>query len=346
MSQLLLPVLSLLSEVAIADTVHGELVKEHESGVELELQEDVFNPDCVLFNNALKQMSDSPACLIKEIAGKGMGMVARRKLYPGDLILSEKPLFVMPEEVFDSGPEVSEEWLDRAINRLTCVKRELFMSLSDCRNALDPGYLGRFYTNCMFYDETFTVVCPVMARANHSCRPNAEFVDRVDLGVNELRTMYVIEAGEEICINYLAMSEEACDVRDVRREYLRRYYGFQCVCRACTLEDNELEEEEILRETLKELQVKGADTWSPEEVTVFLAGAYSIQGKLSYIHTILETSFNASEDQVQRMEYSMQGLSLAISLFGKTSKQALVWTERASQLCPLQLWAECCLRYC
>ena len=68
------------------------------------------------------------------------------------------------------------------------------------------------------------VVCPLMARANHSCRPNAEFVARIDQGspfyiiikiniykktksrplllcpwpgVNELRAMYVIEAGEE-----------------------------------------------------------------------------------------------------------------------------------------------------
>ena len=26
------------------------------------------------------------------------------------------------------------------------------------------------------------VVCPLMARANHSCRPNAEFVARIDQG--------------------------------------------------------------------------------------------------------------------------------------------------------------------
>ena len=28
------------------------------------------------------------------------------------------------------------------------------------------------------------VVCPLMARANHSCRPNAEFVARIDKGTH------------------------------------------------------------------------------------------------------------------------------------------------------------------
>merc|ERR1712059_236438 len=118
--------------------------------------------------------------------------------------------------------EASENWLDRAVNQLSCQQREVFMCLSDCRNPMDPSYLGRFYTNCMYYDIPSPVVCPIMARANHSCRPNAEFVDRVDLGMNELRAMYVIEAGDEVVINYLAMAEEGLDVREVRQDYLRR----------------------------------------------------------------------------------------------------------------------------
>ena len=72
-----------------------------------------------------------------------------------------------------------------------------------------------FYTNCMSYNEKDVCVCPVMARANHSCRPNAEFISRVELGKYspqsprqmlaycitgkmELRAMYMIEAGEEV----------------------------------------------------------------------------------------------------------------------------------------------------
>ena len=49
---------------------------------------------------------------------------------------------------------------------------------------------------------------PKMAMANHSCKPNAEFIDRTDVGLQLLVVIYVIEAGEraagdEICINYM-----------------------------------------------------------------------------------------------------------------------------------------------
>merc|ERR1719204_3066135 len=113
----------------------------------------------------------------------------------------------MPVSVFDSDCDATEEWLDRAINRLGSVDRELLLSLTDWSNPDDFTYLGLFYTNCMSWDKD-VVVCPLMARANHSCRPNAEFIARIDQGVNELRAMYVIEAGEEVTINYLAMAKE------------------------------------------------------------------------------------------------------------------------------------------
>jgi len=191
--------------------------------------------DCSLFNEALQKMPSPPACEVKEIAGKGIGMVATKKLYPGDLILAEKPVMTMPVAIFDSGRESTEDWLDKKINRLGSMERELLLSLTDWSNPDDFTYIGLFYTNCMSW-EADVVVCPLMARANHSCRPNAEFVARIDKGVNELRAMYVIEAGEEVTINYLPMAEEGGEVREVRQKYLRTSYGFQCTCRACTLQ--------------------------------------------------------------------------------------------------------------
>lgn len=322
-------------EVCVLESSHNEIATIPKLAV---------SPECLLYNKILEKMCKSPSFIMKELAGKGIGMVAKRKLYPGDLILAEKPLFFMPEAVFED-VEAAEEWLDKAVNNLSSQQREIFMCLSDCRNPEDPNYLGRFYTNCMYYDTSYTVVCPIMARANHSCKPNAEFVDRVDLGVNELRAMYVVEPGEEIMINYLAMAEEGCDVREVRRDYLRRFYGFQCTCRACTLQGKALEDEEALRENLKELQALGTLMWTPEEVAVFVSGMYKIQGKLSNILELMKTCFNASDDQMLKLKYCMHGLSLSISLFGEESKQTHTWKQRSAELCPLALWAGCCLRY-
>ena len=53
-------------------------------------------------------------------------------------------------------------------------------------------------------------------------------------GMIELRAMYVIEAGEEVTINYMSMVEEGSEVRRVRQRYLSRWYGFHCSCATCS----------------------------------------------------------------------------------------------------------------
>lgn len=296
--------------------------------------------DCSLFNRALQMMPSLPACVVKEIAGKGIGMVATKKLYPGDLILGEKPIMIMPVAIFDSDRESTENWLDKTINRLGSMERELLLTLTDWANPDDLTYVGLFYTNCMSWEED-VVVCPLMARANHSCRPNAEFVARVDKGVNQLRAMYVIEAGEEVNINYLPMAEEGGDVRDVRRAYLRTSYGFQCTCRACTLQEPELTNEEELRETLKELQARGAQNWAAEEVSEYLEGIGTLQGKLSHILGVLDEYFQgSSDDQASRLEYGVRGLAIALCIYGPSSTEAEEWRQRVEVL---QLWTDCSL---
>ena len=59
---------------------------------------------------------------------------------------------------------------------------------------------------------------PNMAMANHLCQPNAEFIDRTDIGLQLLVVIYVIEAGDEICINYMPMEDEGCDNRAGRSD--------------------------------------------------------------------------------------------------------------------------------
>ena len=96
-------------------------------------------------------------------------------------------------------------------------------------------------------------------------------------------TNYVINKGEEITINYMSMAEEGSDTKETRQFYLRRDYGFQCTCKACTLQDQELLDDESVRETIKELQAAGTDKLDPAELESLISKAYHIQGKHSYI---------------------------------------------------------------
>ena len=134
----------------------------------------------------LEIIDASPAFKIVKIPCKGYGMIATRKLFPGDLILAEKPVFIVPVAIFNDA-EQCEGFLDKEMNKLSSCERELVLSLSNRREveegSYDPNpYCGIFTTNAMKYEED-AVLCPVMARSNHSCKPNAEFITRTDLGI-------------------------------------------------------------------------------------------------------------------------------------------------------------------
>jgi len=273
-----------------------------------------------------------PAFKIVEIPCKGFGMVATKKLFPGDLILAEKPLFIISEEIF-SDVETCEEYLEKAVEKLSSKQRELFLGLSDKREQdkghFDPNpYCGIFYTNAMAYEDD-TVLCPEMARANHSCRANAEFVARPDLGEQHLVTNYMIMEGEEITINYMSMVEEGSDTKETRQSYLRRLYGFQCTCRACTLQGPELAEDEHVRENVKELQAAGEEKLEPAEIENLISKVYQIQGKHSYILDLFQILYrSAPVGSLRMVEYAVNGFTIAVNLYGVGSKEANEWRNQ------------------
>jgi len=156
--------------------------------------------------------------VIKNIPGKGNGMFASKRIYPGEIILREIPLMLVLDEIY-SDSEKCEKHLDKLVDKMNDLERRRFLSLWDGRNE-DPTYLGRFYTNDMDWDGDICV-CPTMARANHSCRPNADFYTRIDLGEQRLVAISMIEEGEEITISYLPSADEGTDIRCVLLVCLR-----------------------------------------------------------------------------------------------------------------------------
>ena len=169
---------------------------------------------------------------IVTIKNKGAGVVAKKNLYPGDLIMLEKPLIVVKDDIYDDIEKI-KNYLDKAVTKMSSSERELFLELSDCKNPADPTYLGIFDTNDMDYGGDAAVFAS-MSRVNHSCQPNAEFV--TDCGQRWQRLVAIgdIEEGEEIMINYLPLEEEGTDRREVRQSFLKKHYGFICTCRSCT----------------------------------------------------------------------------------------------------------------
>jgi hypothetical protein len=56
------------------------------------------------------------------------------------------------------------------------------MTLSRFSDGENKTSLGIFYTNDMTFTDESAALFPTMARANHSCTPNSDFVARHELG--------------------------------------------------------------------------------------------------------------------------------------------------------------------
>jgi len=280
---------------------------------------------CNLYNSLLEMMPSNPPCRIQMVPERGAGMVALRKLYPGDLILIEPPLIFVPD-MMDG--EDTAALLEVVVAGMSETQREAVLCLNDCKNPDDPDNLGRFYTNAMSYGED-AVLCPIMARANHSCRPNAEFVTRKDLGVNHLRAIYTIEQGEEVEINYMLMETEGLEGKAARQAYLKKCYDFQCICRACNMTGDRFDADEGLRDSLRQMKERGIDLLTEKEVDIFVAGLYTIQAKLSYIFEVVEEVFLGCTNPRKKTEYCLHGRTLLCILYGEESTQVQLWDRRA-----------------
>jgi hypothetical protein len=263
---------------------------------------------------------------IKKVPGKGNGMFATKRIYPGEIILREIPLLIVTDEIYND-QDKCERYLDRIVEKMPMHDRRRFLSLTDGRNCSGPTYLGRFYTNDMDWDGD-VCLCPTMARANHSCRPNTDFYTRQDLGEQRLVAISVIEKGAEITISYLPSADEGTDIRSRRQAYLRSFWGFQCTCLECTLQDEELEVNEAIREEIKEIQSGGLENLLPYELERLLSLCVEVSVKPYYLLLVIETLYTKHQDLAEKLFQSVRGLGAAIHSYGEDSVVARKWLER------------------
>jgi len=213
------------------------------------------------------------------LEGKGQGLVATRDFQVGEVLIREDPMILMPADVFDN-PDTDrvERWLDRRVNALTSTQRQIFFELSDCRVGADESEktaMGIFYTNCMSFIGDSAAVFPQMARSNHSCAPNTEFKENMELAQQELIAVKPIKKGQEITLSYLPSNGVGSDLMVKRRDYLREYYGFHCVCLACTSATDEED-----RTQIRQHQSKGMDSLNIFELEELIDGLDRIGSKM------------------------------------------------------------------
>ncbi|KAL0578969.1 hypothetical protein V5O48_003061 [Marasmius crinis-equi] len=179
---------------------------------------------------------DASIFYVQDIPGKGKGVIAARDIQPGELIIHEDPLFIVPPKISVSPSAL----IHSNLQRVDPKAREAFFNLSyvNLPAHVDPEEdeaevaLAIFQTNAVAAGDGVGIF-PRMARLNHGCSSafNVVYTWREKEGALVVHALKGITKGQELLTTYATMRKP----RDFRRAFLRERYGFECQCDVCSL---------------------------------------------------------------------------------------------------------------
>ncbi|KAK0213433.1 SET domain-containing protein [Desarmillaria ectypa] len=194
------------------------------------------------------------------VEGKGMGMIARRTILAGELIIAERPVYAQRKAL----PRCNAQNAANGVFHLSAVKdlsptsREAIFSLKNSKTGCHP-LPGILQTNFLMLDITeepdpnpenqFVGIFPLLSRANHDCTPNSHYFFNFSSFTGEFRATRNILRGDEVTISYTHVLAP----RALRQAHLRGNYSFICSCVACCLDTKQAEASDERRAQIYQL---------------------------------------------------------------------------------------------
>ncbi|KAJ8123774.1 hypothetical protein ONZ43_g350 [Nemania bipapillata] len=199
---------------------------------------------------------------LRDVPGKGKGLVAIEKIPKGTRILSEEPIISIAQGGMNNKRlQIS---ITQQVASLSEHQRRAFLSMHNIHPYEDAAgqYLGIFKTNSLPAEAVgdkgaiFLEAC----RINHACDNNAQKSWNDKIKRHTVHAMRDIDKGEEITITYLGPLKN----RKARQKALQEKFGFTCLCRLCSLppeqsqeSDRRLEEIQRLDGVIDQLGIEG-----------------------------------------------------------------------------------------
>ncbi|OCB88632.1 SET domain-containing protein [Sanghuangporus baumii] len=186
---------------------------------------------------------------IREIEGKGRGMIATRDIKVKELIIRERPVLMTPAKTYYTRSSLKSRWLEidkkllQFLYWLEQEDREKVVQLHNCKPPEECGPLaGIVRTNALAASfsgsevcEYYSSICLNMCLINHSCAPNAYYSFEEKDVTFSVMAQKDIAAGEEITISYI----DGFMPRAARQAELKLKYCFTCACSLCSKPDAE-----------------------------------------------------------------------------------------------------------
>ena len=143
---------------------------------------------------------------LREVPGKGIGLVATRMIPMGTRILSEEPIIRVPEAAPDT--QALRASICKQVDALTVDQRQAFLSMHNIHDGdAASQHLGIIRTNALPFGDRvreagiFLNAC----RINHACDNNAQKSWNENINRHTVHAKRDIDNGEEITIFYLGV---------------------------------------------------------------------------------------------------------------------------------------------
>lgn len=180
---------------------------------------------------------------------KRFGMFAIKDIPSGTIIINEKPILSVPKERMRINNKSCEEYINQQFELLSNndKKRVLDLHNNINNNNINDDHdddkkndvVGCYRTNAYMFtnDDNQNLESGLfvdISRINHSCFPNAQFVDNSKNGTNLIIALFGINKGDEITHSYFSLDLFMMNT-DKRQKYILENYGFICKCDECQL---------------------------------------------------------------------------------------------------------------
>lgn len=176
----------------------------------------------------------------------GLGLLASRNIKRGELILAEKPLIKIKQNV----PKLQLNFhVENQVSKLSDQDKAKIFELHD--NQIPKSLVGIFKTNSYMLGKKsqFCGLFYKMARMNHSCLPNASHHWVESENLQKVFALKDISLGEEICTSYINLYEDTLG----RKRILKKSFYFDCTCELCVKESSYMEKSDERRIILNDL---------------------------------------------------------------------------------------------
>lgn len=187
---------------------------------------------------------------IQALAGKGLGMVAVRKICQGEVILTENPLLLLNKNRKErlKSPNLLEQFENLSESNKTKV---LKLHHENPGGTLSERIQRIFEANTIEVAPVNSIALyPTIPRINHSCSPSVVWSWVAGSPqTKQVRAVRDISPGEELCANYIDSFEATFSPCDERQELLQ-HWDFVCSCQVCSLQEDKRNKNDLIRQKI------------------------------------------------------------------------------------------------